>query len=104
MAEERTSLIASENLPTVAAVGFVLGLLGVVLGFWSLKNVFGIDHAMIAEHSVLESSVKNTKAQDARIAALEQKVTDLEAKAAAAAAAPPAPASTTTPAPATTKP
>lgn len=90
MSEERSSLISSENLPTVAAVGFILGLLGVVIGFWSLKHVFGINSAFRAEHAVVEAGQKTNAAQDAKISALEAKIAALEAAAAAPAATEPA--------------
>lgn len=98
MSEERTSLISSENLPTVAAVSFVLSLLGVVLGIWSLKNVHGVAEVVVAQHSAIEAANKTSKAQADRIDALEKKMADMDAHMAAMPAMPAMPATEAAPA------
>lgn len=92
MAEERSSIISPENLPTVSAVGFILGLLAFVMALWGKFDAIRLGATIKMSH---ENSLKTeamAKDNATKIGDLDKRVGALEAagSAAAAAAAPPA--------------
>lgn len=94
MAEERSNLISPENLPTVSAVGFILGLLAFVMALWGKFDAIRLGASI---KMVLGDSVKTGKlaeGHEAKIADLEKRLAALEAGAAAPAATEAAPAAT----------
>ncbi len=87
MAEERSQLISTENLPTVSAVGFILGLLAFVMALWGKFDAIRLGASI---KLVLGDSVKTGKlaeGHEVKIADLEKRIAALEAGAAAAPAA-----------------
>jgi len=100
MAEDRSPIISSENLPTVSAVGFILGLLAFVMALWGKFDAIRLGATIKMSH---ENSLKTeamAKESAAKIGDLDKRISALEAAGAAAAtpAAPPAadPAAATT--------
>lgn len=88
MAEDRSPLISAENLPTVSAVGFILGLLAFVMALWGKFDAIRLGASL---KMVLGDSVKTGKlaeGHEAKIAELEKRLAALEAGAAAPAATP----------------
>lgn len=86
MAEERSHLISPENLPTVSAVGFILGLLAFVMALWGKFDAIRLGATIKMSHENSLQTEKLAQGHDAKIADLEKKIADLEAKLAAPAA------------------
>ena len=81
---EQKSVLSPENLPTIAAVAFVLGLLAVSL---NVANFVRTNKVAVAVASLEYRDLQDEKATDtdykAKIAALEARLATMEAKAAA---------------------
>ncbi|MCA9491989.1 MAG: hypothetical protein KC621_18780 [Myxococcales bacterium] len=87
------AVLSSENVPTVAVVGVVLGILGIGAG---MMNTVKISQTATAIAGFEVRDAKKAQAADsaatARIAELEARLAKLEAAAAAAPAPAPTPA------------
>lgn len=97
MSDDRTPLISQENLPTYVAVSFILGLIGIVLGLFGTLRSYTLAASLLMSHSNSLKTQDLAKANEAKIAALEQKIAKLEAGAATP-AAPTEPAASAEPA------
>jgi uncharacterized protein HemX len=83
MADQRTSPIQSENLPTVAAVAFILALLAMIFGMWGFADVRRVGAALKLSHDNSLETQKATAANQAKIAELEGRLAAVEARLAA---------------------
>lgn len=100
MSEPSVSM-SKENLNTLVAVAFVLGLFAVAMNLWNhstssqmLDGLLAMEQASSAKVTAIEQRATALEAATAKIADLERRIGELEAKAAAppvADAAPTAP-------------
>lgn len=86
----QNGVISSENLPTAVAVALVIGILSLALNFYNFQQIRTVVVGVAALEIKADKAEKaaNTQ-QDERVAKLEARLAELEARASASAAAPP---------------
>ncbi len=94
---ESSPILSRENLNTIVAVAFVLGLFALSMNLWNYTNtnqllngMLSLQQAADAKTTALVGRVDALEQGAARTEALERRIAELEAKVTAAAAAAPA--------------